>query len=380
MRTNVKLLIVRNDNVLKFKNIFDEWSKTSEIETQYIETYTSKQNDVFERDIRITENNIRVIIKEIDLLIEFWAKTTMIDNYIRNRVEIDFVVNDEKTTSIKTFENVKSFIDHIRTWNCVYYSFVNFKFLLIDIKKNKFMNRDRRCVFLKYVKKIEKQYWMWFSNLRKIFKHHKMKFSKNEKWESEKLNLFFQIANELSIKRFVERFKKTSMLVANDISKNVAEDVAENQIKFQILSKSTTKHASHLFNQKIDQQFTQNENNFNFMKIEKEKTYDVFEFDMSYEVTQFDEVIESKQNEFFTSKQNNSIENQSIRQFVKQRAFNYFNVFISKRTRFEFSNDENVNKHRNEMFRAMIALLIHEKSIDENDEWSLSITKIFNSK
>ena len=39
----------------------------------------------------------------------------MIDNYIRNRVEIDFVVNDEKTTSIKTFENVKSFIDHIRT-------------------------------------------------------------------------------------------------------------------------------------------------------------------------------------------------------------------------------------------------------------------------
>ena len=271
LKTNVKLLIVRNDNVLKLKNIFDEWNKTSEIEIQYIKTYISKQNDVFERDIRITKNNIRIMIKKVDLFIEFWAKTTMIDNYIRNRVEIDFVVNDEKTTSIKTFENVKSFIDHIRTWNCVYYSFVNFKFLLIDIKKNKFMNRDRRCVFLKYVKKIEKQYWMWFSNLRKVFKHHKVRFSKNEKWENEKLNLFFQTANELSIKRFVERFKKTSMLVANDASKNVAKNVAENQIKFQILSKSTTKHASHLFNQKIDQQFIQNKNNFDFMKIEKKK-------------------------------------------------------------------------------------------------------------
>ena len=158
------------------------------------------------------------------------------------------------------------------------------------------------------------------------------------------------------------------MFVADDASKNVAENAAEDQIKSQILSESTTKHASHLFNQKIDQQLTQNENNFNFMKIEKEKTYDVFEFDTSYEVTQFDEVIESKQNESFTSKQNSSAENQSIRQFVKQRIFNYFNVFISKRTRFEFSNDENVSKHRNEMFRAMIALLIHEKSIDENSE------------
>ena len=158
------------------------------------------------------------------------------------------------------------------------------------------------------------------------------------------------------------------MLAANDALKNVAENAAKNQIKSQILSKSTTKHASHLFNQKIDQQLTQDENNFDFMKIEEEKTYDVFESDTSYEITQFNEMIESKQNESFTSKQNNSVENQSIRQSVKQRAFNYFNVFISKRTRFEFSNDEDVNKHRNEMFHAMIALLTHEKSIDENDE------------
>ena len=172
--------------------------------------------------------------------------------------------------------------------------------------------------------------------------------------------MFFQIANELSIKRLVERFKKTSVFVA--------KDAAKNQMKFQILLKSTAKHASHLFNQKIDQQLIQNENNFDFMKIEKEKTYDIFEFNTSYEITQFDEVIESKQNEFFTSKQNDSTKNQSTRQFVKQRAFNYFNVFISKRTRFEFSNDEDVNKHRNEMFHAMIALLTHEKSIDENDE------------
>ena len=93
----------------------DEWNKTNEIEIQYIETYTSKQNDVFERNIRITKNNIRIMIKKVDLFIEFWAKTTIIDNYIRNRVKIDFVVNDEKIISIKTFENVKSFIDHIRT-------------------------------------------------------------------------------------------------------------------------------------------------------------------------------------------------------------------------------------------------------------------------
>ena len=64
LKTEVRLLTVRNDNALKLKFILDEWKKFTNIETQYNEAHTFKQNEIFERDIRITKNNIRVMIKK----------------------------------------------------------------------------------------------------------------------------------------------------------------------------------------------------------------------------------------------------------------------------------------------------------------------------
>ena len=158
LKIKIKLLTIRNDNALKFKFILDEWKKFTNIEIQYNEIHTFKQNKIFERNIRITKNNIRVMIKKTNLFIEFWSKTTTIDVYIRNRVDTNSVMNEKKITFIEAFEKIKSSIDYIRIWNCVCYFFVNFKFLFVDIKKNKFMNRNRRCVFLNYVKKTNKQY------------------------------------------------------------------------------------------------------------------------------------------------------------------------------------------------------------------------------
>ena len=215
LKTGARLLAVRSDNALELKSILDEWGRSTGIEAQYSEAYTSRQNGVPERDIRTTENNVRAMIKEAGLPIEFWSEAAMTDAYIRNRVGTGPVVEDERTTPIEAFEGVKPSIDHIRTWGCVCYSPVDPKSLPAGTRKDKFMDRGRRCVFLGYVEETEKQYWMWSPDLRRVIKHHKVTFSEHEKWGSEELNLPTQTSNELPVRRPVGRPKKVTVPVAS---------------------------------------------------------------------------------------------------------------------------------------------------------------------
>ena len=213
------------------------------IETQYIESYTSRQNDFVERDIKTIENNVRVMIKEANLSLKFWFETALIDIYLQNRVDTKLIIDDERTISTEVFDDFKLSINHLRIWKCVYYSSVDFKFMFTKIRKNKFIDREKRCVFLDYVKKTNKQYWMWASNLRKVIKHHKMTFSKNEKWRSEKLNLSIQTTNSLFVRRSIERSKKiTEIAISENASNSIFDSIivqsSESFVKFAIQSSS----------------------------------------------------------------------------------------------------------------------------------------------
>ncbi len=99
---------------------------------------------------------MRVIIKNAELLIKFWAKAAKTDVYLRNRIITKFLINEAFTTSKKTFIKIKFLINHVRVWECKCYSHVNLKLLLVKERRDKFMNRDRLDVFMKYVKNINK--------------------------------------------------------------------------------------------------------------------------------------------------------------------------------------------------------------------------------
>ena len=357
LKIEVRLLTVRNDNALKLKFILDEWKKFTGIEAQYNEVHTFKQNEIFERNIRITKNNIRVMIKKTSLLIEFWSKTATVDVYIRNRVDTSSVMNEERITFIETFEKVKSSIDHIRIWNCVCYFFVNFKSLLVDIRRNKFMNRDRRCVFLSYVKESDKQYWMWVFDLRRVIKHHKMIFSKHEKWENEKLNLFVQTLNEFLIRRPVERSRKIVFFVFFDLAQ--IESAAE----------SVTEHVSQLVEKALFNELDQKEDH---MKIDEKRVYDEFDIDDSVE-NEISDDFNSKEQSF--RQKSNSFTQKSVRQKIS----NYLNVFVFKRKRFDFVDEKKIIEHRVKITRAMTTLLIHDAIESETDEWTFSIKSSYDS-
>ena len=72
------------------------------------------QNEVVERVIRITENSMRAMIKNAELLIEFWAEAAKTDAYLRNRTVTRLLIDEASTTSEEAFIGIKPSIDHVR--------------------------------------------------------------------------------------------------------------------------------------------------------------------------------------------------------------------------------------------------------------------------
>ena len=71
LQNEVKLQAVRNDNVKEFKFVLNEWCEFIDIVSEYIVIYNFFQNDVVERGIRTSENQIRVMFQDVKLFIKF---------------------------------------------------------------------------------------------------------------------------------------------------------------------------------------------------------------------------------------------------------------------------------------------------------------------
>ncbi len=95
----------------------------------------------------------------------------------------------------KIFIEIKLLIDHVQVWECKCYSYVDLKSLSVKDKWDKFMNKDRFNIFMKYVKNINKQYYFWVSDLDQVIKSHAVKFIKDEKSKNMNLQLCKQTFN-----------------------------------------------------------------------------------------------------------------------------------------------------------------------------------------
>ncbi len=175
------------------------------------------QNEVVKRVIHITENLMQVMIKNAELLIEFWAKAVKTNVYLQNWIITKFLINEVFMISKKTFIEIKLSIDHVWVWECKCYSYIDFKSLSIENRRDKFMNRDKFNVFMRYVKNIDKQYHLWISDLNRVIKSHAVKFAEDEKNEDINLQLHKQTFNVLSEQKSVKRSSK------NNISTNISK-------------------------------------------------------------------------------------------------------------------------------------------------------------
>ncbi len=175
------------------------------------------QNEVVEKIIYIIKNLMQVMIKNAELFIKFWAKVVKINVYLQNWIIIKFLINEVFITLKKIFIKIKFSIDHVQVWKYKCYLYINFKLLLIENRWDKFMNKDKLNIFMKYVKNINKQYHFWISDLDWIIKNHAVKFAEDEKNENMNLQLCKQTFNVFSKWKSVKRSSK------NNISTNISK-------------------------------------------------------------------------------------------------------------------------------------------------------------
>ena len=118
------------------------------------------------------------------------------------------MIDEKEINFIKSFTEVQSFIDHLRIWKYKCYISIDTKFLFDDSKTDKLINKNKSCLFFDYNENIIIQYRIWTSNRRKVIKHHKVTFSKNEKWRNDSLNLSTITFNILLNKQLVSKSRK----------------------------------------------------------------------------------------------------------------------------------------------------------------------------
>ena len=138
---------------------------------------------------------------------------------------IEFIIDSQSTTSEKAFTELKSFINHIHTWRCKCYVYVNLRSLSTEDKQNKFMNCERVKVFMKYINEIMKQYQLWASDLKCIIKSYAVKFAENEKRENVNLRLSRQTFNTFSEWKSVEWSCKKNISILSSASAETSMSV-----------------------------------------------------------------------------------------------------------------------------------------------------------
>lgn len=342
LQSEAKLQTVQSDNVTKLKSILDEWCSFIDITSQYTILYNSIQNEVVERDIRITKNQIRAMIKNAELLIEFWSEAEEADVYIRNRVVTDSIIDKNSITSMKTFTDVKPFIDHLRVWECKCYSLVDLRSLSDNSRKDKLMNRERFDVFLDYDEETDTQYYIWASNLRKLIKHHKMTFTEHKQWESADLNLLVQMSNVLSVRHSVKRSRKIISVILKSIASEVAKSI-------ESVSTSQTSLNDQNSERQVD-------------KISQK--------DEKFQLNQEKNKIEVIEDEFAVQTRVKAAVTASQSKMIKQ----FLHVAISKRKREDKTNEEECFEHCQKIARAMTALLAQDFDSTDSEEWALAIS------
>ena len=97
------------------------------------------------------ENDIRAILGEADLPIEFWPEAAQSDVYVRNRIGNGPEVNGQIVSPCEAFNKVRLSIDHLKVWGCMCYSFLPTKSLPKGSRTDKLIDRSRTGVFVDYI-------------------------------------------------------------------------------------------------------------------------------------------------------------------------------------------------------------------------------------
>ena len=82
----MKIVAVRVDNAAEFKSLLEEWVKTEGVVHQPTAAHKHNQNGLVERTIQTAEGDMRAMLIDAKLPIEFWDEAVEAHTYVRNRL------------------------------------------------------------------------------------------------------------------------------------------------------------------------------------------------------------------------------------------------------------------------------------------------------
>ena len=122
---------------------------------------------------------MRAMIKEAGLPIEFWDKAAEADIYVRNRTQSGPIINGKQVSPEEAFTGTRPSIDHIRVWGSKCYSYINPKSIPADQRHDKLVDCGRVGAFMGYSETTNKQFKVYFPELRYTFRSSRVLVDEN---------------------------------------------------------------------------------------------------------------------------------------------------------------------------------------------------------
>ncbi|KAF7573128.1 hypothetical protein PtrM4_080330 [Pyrenophora tritici-repentis] len=157
-QTGEKVKGAGTDNAPELLQQAEEWRVTQGVEIQPTTIASSHQNGPAERNIQTAEADMRAMLKDAGLPIEFWDEAVEADAYLRNRTNTGPTINGKQVSPEEAFTGTKPSIDHIRVWGSKCYSYINPKTIPADQRHDKLVDRGRVGVFMGYSETTNKQF------------------------------------------------------------------------------------------------------------------------------------------------------------------------------------------------------------------------------
>jgi hypothetical protein len=122
LATGDKIIAASTDNVPELIQTIREW--TSGMRSDVTTIASSPQNGPAEWNVRTAEANLRAMLKEAGLLLEFWHEAVEHDTYIENCTNIGPHSNGINRHPTEAFTDTLPDIKICKTWASKYYSYI----------------------------------------------------------------------------------------------------------------------------------------------------------------------------------------------------------------------------------------------------------------
>ena len=173
LRTDLKVRAARSDNAPELIQAVEDWE--SGVQHQTTTIASSHQNGKIERNIQTAEADIRAMLTESKMPIEFWDEAGEYDVYVRNRTMAGPIVEGVVVSPEEAFTGETPSIDHLRVWGSLCFSYVNPKTIPAGNRHDKLVNTGRQGVFMGFSADTTKHYKAYSPDLGYVHRVNVMK-------------------------------------------------------------------------------------------------------------------------------------------------------------------------------------------------------------